>query len=92
VVAGQVTVVPRGVELQYALAAAVVRHVARLDAAERVRAATGVLEYARRFPQRELGVMLVTDLQRVVGRPLYGVPAFAEWAENVSDLLSYDRA
>lgn len=91
VVAGRVTEVPRGVELQYALAAAVVRHVARLAGAEQVRAASGVLDYARRFPQRELGVMLVTDLQRVVGRPLYDVPAFADWAESVADLLSYDR-
>jgi hypothetical protein len=92
VAAGRVTAVPHGVELQYALAAAVVRHVARLGGAEQMRAASGVLGYARRFPQRELGVMLVTDLQRVVGRPLYDVPAFAEWAESVSDLLSYERA
>jgi hypothetical protein len=91
VVAGRVTEVPRGVELQYALAAAVVRHVARLQGAQQLAAASNVLEYARRFPQRELGVMLVADLQRVVGRPLYDVPAFAEWAEGVSDLLSYER-
>jgi hypothetical protein len=91
IAAGRVTDVPRGVELQYALAAAVVRHVARLEGAEQMRAASGVLGYARRFPQRELGVMLVTDLQRVVGRPLYDVPAFAEWADSVSDLLSYGR-
>jgi MoxR-like ATPase len=92
VVAGRVTEVPRGVELQYALAAAVVRHVARMEGAAQRDAASAVLEYARRFPQRELGVMLVADLQRAVGRPLYDAPAFAGWAESVTDLLSYDRA
>jgi hypothetical protein len=35
--------------------------------------------------------MLVTDLQRAIGRPLYDVPAFAEWAGDVSELLSYER-
>jgi hypothetical protein len=92
VAAGRVVEVPRGVELQYALAAALVRHVARLDAAAQRAALPNVLAYARLFPQRELGVMLVTDLARVLGRPLYDVPAFAEWAERVSDLLSFERA
>ena len=92
VAAGRVTEVPRGIELQYALAAAVVRHVERLAGAEQANAASHVLGYARRFPQRELGVMLVTDLQRVLGRPLYDLPAFADWAESVADLLAYERA
>jgi hypothetical protein len=92
VASGVVTDVPNGIELQYAVAAAVVRHVARLDADAQARAVPHVLNYARRFPQRELGVMLVMDLQRVVGKPLYAVPAFAEWAETVSDLLAYERA
>ncbi len=92
IIAGRIRDVPRSVELQYALAAALVRHVARRAAAEQAAAASSVLAYARGFPQRELGVMLVTDLQRVLGRPLYDIPAFAEWAQSVSDLLSYERA
>jgi hypothetical protein len=92
VIAGRVTEVPRGIELQYALAAALVRHIARLPADDQLSAASSVLAYARNFPQRELGVMVVTDLQRVLGRPLYDVPAFAQWAQSVSDLLSYERA
>jgi len=80
------------VELQYALAAALVRHVMRLPRAEQETAVANVLAFARRFRQRELGVMLVTDLARTLGRPLYDVPQFAEWAEEVGDLLAYDRA
>ena len=37
-----------------------------------------------------MGVMLVSDLQRSVGKPLYQLPEFAEWAESISDLLLYD--
>jgi len=92
IAAGEERDVPRGLELQYAVAAALVRHVGRLPAAEQPAAVDHALDYARRFPQRELGVMLVTDLQRVLGRPLYGLRAFAEWAEDVSDLVSFERS
>jgi hypothetical protein len=49
-----------------------------------------VLRYASAFPQREMGVMLVTDLHRSIGTPLYAVPEFAEWAASISDLVLYD--
>ncbi len=92
IAAGESEEVPRGIELQYAVAAALVRHVARLPAAAQRNAAAHVLAYARRLPQRELGLMLVIDLQRHVAQPLYDIPAFAEWAAQAGDLLSYERA
>ena len=49
-----------------------------------------ILRYARRFPQREMGVMLVTDLHRSVGKPLFNVPEFADWANSITDLMLYD--
>ena len=49
-----------------------------------------ILKYAKAFPQREMGVMLVTDLHRAVGRPLISVPEFAEWAASITDLMLYD--
>jgi len=92
IAAGDDAGVPRSVELQYAVAAALVRYVARLPAAQQTRAAGHALEYARRFPHREIGVMLVMDLQRALDRPLYELPAFATWAEDVNDLLSFERS
>ena len=83
--------VPRGIEMQYAVAAALVRHIARLPVEAQQLGVTHALTYARRFPQRELGLMLVIDLQRNVAAPLYDVPAFAEWAAEASDLLSHER-
>ncbi len=84
--------VPRGIEMQYAVAAALVRHIARLPVETQQHGVTHALTYARRFPQRELGLMLVIDLQRNVTTPLYDIPAFAEWATEVSDLLPHERA
>ena len=49
-----------------------------------------ILRYAKAFPQREMGVMLVTDMHRSIGKPLFTVPEFAEWAGSVSDVLLYD--
>lgn len=83
--------VPRGIEMQYAVAAALVRHIARLPVEAQQPGVTHALTYARRFPQRELGLMLVIDLQRNVAAPLYDIPAFAEWAVEASDLLSHER-
>jgi AAA domain (dynein-related subfamily) len=91
IAAGDDVHVPQGTELQYAVASALVRHVARLPAVQQTRAASCALDYARRFPQREIGVMLAVDLQRTLGRPLYELPAFAAWAEDVSELLSFER-
>jgi hypothetical protein len=84
--------VPQGVDLQYGVAAALVRKA--LEAAKTGNAMTvygNILKYAHRFPQRELGVMLVSDLHRAVGRPLFAVPEFANWANSIADLVLYEH-
>lgn len=89
---GESTHMPNGLDLQYGVAQALVRRAAQIrepGRAEQVFA--NILRYAREFPQRELGVMLVTDMHRSIGRPLYDVPEFKEWAQSVTDLLLYDR-
>jgi len=83
--------VPDGLDLQYGVAAALVRRARDLresPGAERVYG--HILRYAARFPQREMGVMLVTDMHRSIGKPLIGVPEFAEWAASIADLVLYD--
>lgn len=90
--AGESIVLPQAVELQYALATAIVQHVARLDRNAQQGALPAVLGVARKLSQREIGVMLVSDIDRVLGLPLYDVPAFVEWAAEVRDLVSYERA
>src|SRR5262245_10766958 len=83
--------VPRGIDLQYGVAAALVRRAVQVRELPQASLVYGrILKYAKSFPQREMGVMLVTDLHRSIGRPLISVPEFAEWAASITDLMLYD--
>jgi hypothetical protein len=85
---GSVIDVPKGIDLQYGVAAALVRRAK--ESAGDVNKLSNILKYARNYPQREMGVMLVTDLHRAVGQPLFKVPEFVEWANSVAELMLYD--
>ncbi len=92
IIAGRVDEVPEPVDLQYGVASALVRRAIQCrESPDAKRVLAGILRYARCFPQREMGVMLVTDLERSVGRPLFGLPEFHEWANAMSDILLYER-
>ena len=88
ILAGQEVGVPKSIDLQYGVAAALVRR-ARESAGDMAKLGN-VLKYAKNFPQREMGVMLVTDLHRAVGQPLFKVPEFVAWANSVAELMLYD--
>ncbi|MGB7552373.1 MAG: ATPase, partial [Chromatiaceae bacterium] len=87
---GEEVPVPREIDLQYAVAAALVGRAIRSqtepEGAEKI---GHILAYAGRFPQREMGVMLVSDLHRAIGNRLFEVPAFGNWAQSISDLMLY---
>ncbi len=85
---GSEMAVPKGIDLQYGVAAALVRRAK--ESANQPKALANILKYAKEFPQREMGVMLVTDLHRAVGKPLFAVPEFVEWANSVAELMLYD--
>ncbi|MGZ8267462.1 MAG: AAA family ATPase [Burkholderiales bacterium] len=83
--------VPRSLDLKYGVAAAVVRAALQVrEHPDAHRVYGNALRYAQAFPERELGVMLVADLQRAVGKPLLAIPEFSEWANSVSDLVLFD--
>lgn len=91
IVRGEAAPVPEEIDLQYAVAAALVGRAIRArqqgDGAESI---GHILAYAGRFPRREMGVMLVSDLHRALGNALFAVPAFADWARAVSDVMLFD--
>ncbi len=92
IIAGEAADVPDGIDLQYGVAAALVRRALKAADSGNATAVYGnILKYAQRFPQREMGVMLVSDLHRAVGRPLFAVPAFSEWANSITDLVLYEH-
>jgi hypothetical protein len=89
--AGRDADVPAEIDLQYAVAAALAGQALRarqsMPAAEAQAVWGHILDYARRFPQREMGVMLVSDMHRGIGQALFAMPQFREWANAAADLL-----
>ncbi len=91
IISGETVPVPRETDLQYAVATALVGRALRVrDTADENRVYGHILDYAGRFPQREMGVMLVSDMQRAVGRKLFSLPQFSSWAKNIADVMLFD--
>jgi hypothetical protein len=89
---GEQVDVPREVDLQYAVASALVARAARAKGSSNAREIHGhILDYASRFPLREMGVMLVSDMHRAIGQQLFSVPQFSSWANAVADVMLYQR-
>ena len=88
---GESVPVPTEIDLQYAVAAALVGKAIRArEAYDRQTVIGNILVYAGRFPQREMGVMLVSDLHRAIGSDLFEVPEFADWANAIADVMLYE--
>ncbi len=91
ILTGESEEMPKEIDLQYAVATALVGRAIKLKGDEGLFAALGhILDYANRFPQREMGVMLVSDLHRAVGEKLFAVPQFGEWAKAIADVMLYE--
>lgn len=91
IVRGETVPVPREIDLQYAVAAALVgRAIRAKDGGDAAEVIGNILRYAGRFPQREMGVMLVSDLHRAVGNRLFEIPAFTDWAQAVADVMLFE--
>lgn len=91
IIAGEEVTVPGEIDLQYAVAAALVgRAIRSAGSSDRSTVLGNILNYAGRFPQREMGVMLVSDMHRAVGDVVFEVPQFADWAQAISDVMLFD--
>ena len=83
---------PKEIDLQYAVASTLVGHAIRVKDTPEAASVTGnILRYANRFPQREMGVMLVSDLQRAIGNDIFDIPEFADWADAIADVMIYSE-
>jgi hypothetical protein len=91
IVNGQPVAVPKETDLQYAVATALVgRAIRARNTSDETRVHGNILDYAGRFPQREMGVMLVSDMQRAIGEKLFSLPQFTVWAKQVADIMLFD--
>ena len=90
IIAGRQLDVPDSIDLQYAIATALVgRALKVVDTDEAPQVYTAILAYANGFPQKEMGVMLVSDLLRVVGNDIFAIPEFERWAQAIGDIMLY---
>lgn len=95
IIAGANIPAPESIDLQYAVASALISRAVRTKQADQPNPADtatvygNILNYASAFPQKEMGVMLVSDLLRAVGDDLFAQPEFADWAEAIGDILLY---
>ncbi|MCG6934346.1 MAG: AAA family ATPase [Proteobacteria bacterium] len=91
IIRGEAVPAPREIDLQYAVAASLVGHAIRArDTAEAKTIHGNILEYASVFPQKEMGVMLVSDMHRAIGQDIFSVPQFAAWSNRVADVMLYN--
>jgi len=91
IIAGQDVTTPTEIDLQYAVAAALVGRAIRAQGQPNQTEILGnILDYAGRFPQREMGVMLVSDMHRAIGNTVFEVPQFASWAQIVSEVMLFE--
>lgn len=106
IVRGEKIAPPKEIDLQYAVASALVgRAIAARNDANRSEVFGNILDYAGSFRQKEMGVMLVSDLLRALSAPqsdagdeqedlseeLFALPAFAQWASVIGDILLFNQ-
>jgi len=82
---------PKEIDLQYAVASALVGHAIRAQKeTEPAKIQGNILNYANKFPQREMGVMMVSDMHRAIGEDLFALPEFANWADQIADIMIFE--
>jgi hypothetical protein len=90
IIKGEEVETPKEIDLQYAVATALVGRAIRAKDTDDAMAVHGkILDYANRFSQREMGVMMVSDMHRAIGQDIFSVPEFANWADKIADLMLY---
>lgn len=101
ILAGEKIAPPKEIDLQYALASALVGRAIAAHASDDQTGAHqnghdapkiigNILAYAGTFSQKEMGVMLVSDMLRAIGDDVFAVPEFSDWASTIGDIMLYD--
>lgn len=90
IVNGEEVATPKEIDLQYAVATALVgRAIRAKDKKNAMQVHGNILNYAGQFKQREMGVMMVSDMHRAIGQDIFEVPEFASWADKIADIMLY---
>ncbi len=90
IIAGENIPAPKEIDLQYAVASALVGRAIQVKDSDRALPVMGnILRYAKNFRHKEMGVMMVSDMHRAVGEAIFSVPEFTDWANDVAELMIY---
>ena len=90
IIAGENVSAPKEIDLQYAVATALVGRAIQAKGKDNAQDVMGkILAYAKKFRQKEMGVMLVSDMHRAIGEDIFTVPEFADWANDIAELMIY---
>ena len=88
IVRGEKVQVPKEIDLQYAICAALVGRAIFAKQTKNTHSIWGnILKFASTFPQKEMAVMLVLDMQRALGTAIFEVAEFKIWAEEVAEAM-----
>lgn len=88
---GETVLIPEEIDLQYAIASALVGRAIRAKCSNSANIVYGnILNFATQFKHREMGVMLVSDLYRTIGQTLFSLPQFAVWARMIGEVMLYE--
>ncbi|MGV6809771.1 MAG: AAA family ATPase [bacterium] len=83
---------PKEIDLQYAVASALVGRAIKAKGTDNAAEIWGhILNYADSFRQKEMGVMLISDMLRAVGDDIFALPEFGKWAESIGDIMLYNN-
>jgi hypothetical protein len=90
IIAGENVSAPKEIDLQYAVAAALVGRAIQVKGQDNAHAVMGkILSFAKKFRQKEMGVMMVSDMHRAIGEDIFAVPEFADWGNDIAELMIY---
>ncbi|MCW9012377.1 MAG: MoxR family ATPase [Gammaproteobacteria bacterium] len=90
IIAGENVSAPKEIDLQYAVAAALVGRAIQVKGQEHAAEVMGkILSFAKKFRQKEMGVMMVSDMHRAIGEDIFAVPEFSDWANDIAELMIY---
>lgn len=90
IIAGENVPAPKEIDLQYAVASALVGRAIQVKGKDNAQQVMGkILAYAKRFRQKEMGVMMVSDMHRAIGEDIFTVPEFSDWANDIAELMIF---
>jgi hypothetical protein len=88
IIRGESVVVPKDIDLQYAICAALVGRAIGVKNDKNNKEILGnILNFALTIPQKEMAISLVFDMQKALGEVIFEVDEFSAWSEQIAKVM-----